>query len=77
MQLVNHLKLRQSRYRTTVEQDEATINDPASGPRPTVAARLLRCEKLILAGTVAAVHALPGAAEAAAAPPLPTAIRME
>lgn len=42
------LRLRLSRYRTTIEEDEAIIADPAYGPRPTVAARLLKAEKRIL-----------------------------
>ena len=76
-QLIHHLRLRQAAYRTTIEQDEATIADPAAGPRPTVAARLLRCEKQILAAALAAARALPGAAEAETRGPLPTAIAME
>ena len=44
----------------------AIITDPASGPRRAVAARLLRGEKAILAGTLCALRALPGVAEAAA-----------
>lgn len=47
-QLITVLRLRLSRYRTTIEEDEAIIADPAYGPRPTVAARLLKAEKLIL-----------------------------
>ncbi|EFN55628.1 hypothetical protein CHLNCDRAFT_57818 [Chlorella variabilis] len=76
-QLITHLRLRQSRYRTTIEEDEAIIADPAKGPRPTVAARLLKIEKGILAAAVAAAMALPGAAEAAAHGPVVTAIKME
>lgn len=76
-QLIHHLRLRQAAYRTTIEQDEATIADPAAGPRPTVAARLLRCEKQILAAALAAARALPGAADAETRGPLPTAIAME
>lgn len=48
LQLITVLRLRLSRYRTTIEEDEAIIADPAYGPRPTVAARLLKAEKRIL-----------------------------
>ena len=41
------------RYRTSSEQDEAVIADPAAGPREKVAARLLKLEKSILSGTSA------------------------
>jgi hypothetical protein len=75
--LVTVLKLRQARYKTSIEQDEAIIADPAYGPRPTVAARLLRSEKRILQASLDAVLALPGAAEAASHAPLTTAIKME
>ena len=39
------------RYRTTAEEDEATIASSSAGPRQKVAARLLRIEKEILNGT--------------------------
>lgn len=77
LQLITTLRLRQSRYRTTIEEDEAAIADPSVGPRPTVAARLLKSEKRILQATVAAVMALPGAAEAGQHAPIVTAIKME
>ena len=38
------------RYKTTLQQDEATIDDPEASPRQKVAARLLRIEKSILGG---------------------------
>ena len=77
VQLITQRRLRLSRYRTTIEQDEATIADPSTGPRQTVAARLLKIEKGILQGCLAAVMALPGAEEAAAHGPMPTAIMMD
>ena len=40
-----------SRYRTSIAEDEAIIADETLGPRPRVAARLLRIEKRILEGT--------------------------
>ena len=40
----------QYRYRTTAEEDEATIASSTAGPRQKVAARLLRIEKEILNG---------------------------
>ncbi|PRW57651.1 3-oxoacyl-[acyl-carrier] synthase chloroplastic isoform A [Chlorella sorokiniana] len=76
-QLIHLLQRRQAAYRTTIEQDDAIIADPTTGPRQTVAARLLRIEKQILAGAVQAAMALPGAAEAVAVGPLPTAVKME
>lgn len=76
MQLINVLKQRLSRYRTTIEEDEAVIANPASGPRETVAARLLRIEKRILGRSLEAALALPGAEEAAAHAPIVTAIQM-
>ena len=39
-----------SRYRTSIAEDEAIIADETLGPRPRVAARLLRIEKRILEG---------------------------
>lgn len=39
------------RYRTTAEEDDATIASSSAGPRQKVAARLLRIEKEILNGT--------------------------
>ncbi|KAI7838734.1 hypothetical protein COHA_007530 [Chlorella ohadii] len=75
--LIHLLRRRQAAYRTTIEQDDAIIADPTTGPRQTVAARLLRIEKQILAGATQAALALPGAAEAAALGPLPTAVKME
>ncbi|KAL4419581.1 hypothetical protein ABPG77_004830, partial [Micractinium sp. CCAP 211/92] len=75
-QLITVLRLRMSRYRTSIEEDEAIIADPSFGPRPTVAARLLKAEKLILQGSLAAALALPGAEEAAAHAPIVTAIEM-
>ena len=71
------LRRRQAAYRTTIEQDDATIADPSTGPRQTVAARLLRIEKQILAAALQAAMALPGAADAVARGPMPTAIKME
>ena len=38
------------RYRTTAEEDDATIASSSAGPRQKVAARLLRIEKEILNG---------------------------
>lgn len=76
-QLIHLLRRRQAAYRTTIEQDDVIIADPTTGPRQTVAARLLRIEKQILAGAMQAALALPGAAEAAALGPLPTAVKME
>lgn len=38
------------RYRTTGEEDDATIASSTAGPRQKVAARLLRIEKEILNG---------------------------
>lgn len=66
-QLCAVLQRRLSGYRTTIAEDDAVIADPASGPRPTVAARLLRKEKKILQGALATVMARPGAADAIAA----------
>ena len=40
------------RYRTTAEEDEATIASLTAGPRQKVAARLLRIEKEILHGAL-------------------------
>lgn len=76
-QLINHLRLRASRYTTTIAEDEAILADPTTGPRQTVAARLLKIEKGILQATQAAVMELPGAGEAASRPPLASAVKME
>lgn len=76
-QLLTCLKRRQLRYRTTIEEDEAIIADPSHGPRPTVAARLLKGEKRILLAAQAAVMELPGASDAEARGPMPSAIAME
>ena len=38
------------RYKTSQEEDDAVVADPAAGPREKVAARLLRIEKSILSG---------------------------
>ena len=46
LQLITVLRLRLSRYRTTIEEDEAVIADPTVKPRHAVAARLLRSEKV-------------------------------
>lgn len=51
--------------------------DPDAGPRPKVAARLLRGEKQILLAALEAAMALPGAAEAAAAPAAPTDVKLD
>ena len=67
VQLTGHLRRRLGRYRTTVAEDDAIIADPSTGPRQTVAARLVRIEKGILQGTLAAVLKQPGAEEAVAA----------
>ena len=40
------------RYRTTAEEDDATIASSTAGPRQKVAARLLRIEKEILHGAL-------------------------
>lgn len=40
------------RYRTTAEEDAATIASSTAGPRQKVAARLLRIEKEILNGVL-------------------------
>lgn len=39
-----------NRYKTSIEEDTAVIEDPTTGPRQKVAARLLRIEKSILSG---------------------------
>ena len=62
-----YLQRRLSGYRTTIEEDDAIIADPESGPRQTVAARLLRIEKRILQSAMSQVMKQPGAAEAIAA----------
>lgn len=77
LQLIHLLRRRQAAYRTTIEQDDVIIADLTTGPRQTVAARLLRIEKQILAGAIQAAMALPGAADAVALGPLPTAVKME
>ena len=61
-----HLQRRLSEYKTTVEEDAAIIADPTTGPRQTVASKLLRIEKKILQGALAQVMRQPGAAEAIA-----------
>lgn len=38
------------RYRTTEDEDDATLASETAGPREKVAARLLRIEKRILNG---------------------------
>lgn len=72
------LAARRAGYRSTVAEDEAVIASPDAGPRPKVAARLLRLEKLILDDALAAVKAAAAAAgvacEGAAAP---VAVRVE
>ncbi len=65
------------RYRTTIEQDEATIADPHSGARATVAARLVRIEKIILQQALDQLLALPGAAEAAQRPPAASEVKLD
>ncbi len=60
------LRLRLAGYRTTIAEDDATVADPASGPRKTVAARLLRIEKAILGQALAHVESLHGAGAGAA-----------
>lgn len=64
-QLITCLKNRLSGYKTTIEEDVAIIADPTSGPRRTVAAKLLKIEKTILQGSLKAVLSLPNAEEAA------------
>jgi len=64
-QLITCLKKRLSGYKTTIEEDDAIIADPTSGPRRTVAAKLLKIEKTILQGSLKAVLALPNAEAAA------------
>jgi histone-lysine N-methyltransferase SETD3 len=66
-QLARHLDRRLAGYRTTTQQDEAILADPATRPRQTVAARLVRIEKTILQRAAAELLARPGAAEAVAA----------
>eukprot|EP00891_Asterochloris_glomerata_P000308 jgi/Astpho2/308/fgenesh1_pg.00010_%23_65_t len=61
--LASCLQRRLNRYRTSSEQDEAVIADPAAGPREKVAARLLKLEKSILTGALNKVAELPGGAE--------------
>ncbi|PSC74659.1 3-oxoacyl-[acyl-carrier] synthase chloroplastic isoform B [Micractinium conductrix] len=75
-QLITVLRLRLSRYRTTIEEDEAVIADPTVKPRHAVAARLLRSEKGILNMALAAALALPGGEEAASHTPIVTAVKM-
>ncbi|CAL5228874.1 g12088 [Coccomyxa viridis] len=57
-QLASHLQSCLSRYRTTAEEDEATIASTSAGPRQKVAARLLRIEKEILNGAMREVQSL-------------------
>lgn len=64
-QLIRCLQKRLSGYKTTIEEDDAVIADPSSGPRRTVAAKLLKIEKTILQGSLKAVMALPNAKEVA------------
>lgn len=66
-QLIAVLKRRLEGYRTTIKEDGEIIKDPTTGPRQTVAARLLRIEKGILQGALEQALAQPGAAEAASA----------
>ncbi|CAK0782675.1 hypothetical protein CVIRNUC_005870 [Coccomyxa viridis] len=63
-QLASHLQTCLSRYRTTAEEDEATIASSTAGPRQKVAARLLRIEKEILHGVLKGVMEQPAAAQA-------------
>ena len=63
-QLAGYLQRKLSGYKTTIEQDNAIVDDPDSGPRQTVAARLLRIEKRILLDALQQVMKQPGAAEA-------------
>jgi hypothetical protein len=64
--LGSHLGRRLKGYRRSVEEDDAIIADPSTGPRQAVAARLLRIEKRILQRAVAQLLRLPGAADAVA-----------
>eukprot|EP00887_Chlorella_sp_A99_P007961 scaffold12.g7961.t1 len=75
-QLIAHLRARLQQYRTTIAEDEATIADPASGPRATVAAKLVKIEKEILQQDLDLLMRLPGAAEAATLPPGASAIQL-
>lgn len=65
-QLTTHLKRRMAGYKTTVTEDEAIIADPTVRPRQTVAAKLVRIEKLILQGAMQELMQQPGAQQAAA-----------
>ena len=67
-QLIHFLKTRLAGYKTTIEEDDCIIADPTSGPRRTVAARLLKIEKTILQNAMSAVMIRPGAEDAAEAP---------
>jgi len=62
-QLMHQLRRRLAAYKTTIAEDTAIIEDPTTGPRQTVAARLLRIEKGILQGALGEVLKRPGATE--------------
>lgn len=58
--LMGVLQKRLSTYSGSIQDDEAVIQDPTSGPRKTVAARLLRLEKIMLNRALSEVVELPG-----------------
>jgi len=60
-QLIGHLQGKLRRYKTSMEEDVAVIEDPKAGPREKVAARLLRIEKFILQEALDNLESLPGA----------------
>jgi len=63
-QLIQHLQRRLDGYKYDVEEYDSIIKDDTTGPRQTVAARLLRIEKGILKGSLEAIMKCQGAAEA-------------
>jgi len=63
--LTAYLQARLARYPTTVAQDDATVASEAAGPREKVAARLVRIEKGIWGGALAAVRAAAAAGSGA------------
>jgi hypothetical protein len=77
--LSGRLTARLAGYRTTVEEDEATIASPDAGPRAKVAARLLRLEKLTLAAALDATRAAAAGAgvELGGGGEPPVAVRLE
>mmetsp|Transcript_34438 Transcript_34438/g.88075 ORF Transcript_34438/g.88075 Transcript_34438/m.88075 type:complete len:316 (+) Transcript_34438:741-1688(+) len=70
--LADHLRARIAKYRTTIEEDSRTVEDPAASAKAKVAARLLRIEKGILQGALAELSAVmpPQGAPPGAPPPV-------